>query len=156
MLKLISNEVEPFVPKDQRDMPNPTVFGVVRMGKGQSDRLMTQVERGVRKLGGKQWESVKVDKFQRAIWKNVKWIKNIARADGVVAEIIDDPKELMDIYDVFPTQAAAEVIGYINCISALDEDEEGNSGSVPDSAVSGDTTASSGAPTSATTAVSTD
>ena len=156
MLKLISNEVEEYIPEDQRDSTDPTVFGVVRMGKGQSDRLMTQIERGVRKSGGKQWESVKADKFQRAVWKNVKWIKNITRADGTLVVILDDPKELMDIYDSFPSQAASEVIGYINCISALDEDEEGNSGSVPDSECSEGSTESSGEPTSAPTAVSTD
>ena len=156
MLKLISNEVEEYIPRDQRDDPNPTKFGVIRMGKGQSDRLMTQVERGTRKSGGREWESVKADKFQRAVWKNVKWIKNIARADGTVAELIDDPKELLDAYDIFPTQAASEVVGYINCISGLDEDEEGNSGSVPDSECSEDSTGSSGEPTSAPTAVSTD
>lgn len=156
MLKLISNEVEEFIPKDQRDDPNPTVFGVVRMGKGQSDRLMAQVERGVRKSKGIEWESLKADKFQRAIWKNVKWIKNIARADGSVAKLIDDASELMELYDIFPTQAAAEVIGYINCISGLDEDEEGNSDSVPDSESSGAVETSSGTPTSAPSAEAVD
>jgi hypothetical protein len=156
MLKLISNEVEEFVCAADRDSDNPTVFGVVRMGKGQLDRLTIQFERGVRKEGGKTWESFRADRFQRAIWKaSVKWIKNLKRADGTVAELIDAPSELVALWDALPGEPASEVIGYVQGISTLDEDEEGNSGSVPDSDVSGDTTASSGARTSATTADST-
>lgn len=156
MLKLISNEVEEFVCAADRDSDSPTTFGVVRMGKGQLDRLTIQFERGVRKEGGKTWESFRADRFQRAIWKaSVKWVKNVKRADGTVAELIEDAAELGALWDILPGEPASEVIGYVQGISTLDEDEEGNSGSVPDSEVSEQWTASSGARTSATTAGST-
>jgi len=156
MLKLISNEVEEFVCSADKDSDSPTIFGVVRMGKGQLDRLTIQFERGVRKEGGKTWESFRADKFQRAIWKaSVKWVKNLRRADGSTAVLIDDPGELVALWDILPGEPASEVIGYVQGISTLDEDEEGNSGSVPDSDVSGATTESSGARTTATTADST-
>lgn len=157
MLKLISNEVERFVCSADRDSDNPTVFGVVRMGKGQLDRLTVQFERGVRKEGGKTWESFRADRFQRAIWKAaVKWVENLKGADGTVTARIDDPTELAALWEALPGEPASEVIGYVQGISTLDEDEEGNSGSVPDSDVSRDSTASSGARTNAATADSTD
>lgn len=154
-MKLISNEVEEFICKDEREHERPTVFGVVRLGKGKLDRLTVQVERGTRKKAGIEWESYRGDKFQRAVWReSVKWIRNLERADGTIADLIDDPKELEALWEFMPG-AVSEVVGFVQGMSILDEDEEGNSGSVPDSEDSEEPTESSGVHTSATTADST-
>lgn len=157
MLKLVSNEVEEFKCSADEDAEVPTVFGVVRMGKGQVDRISVNLERGVRKQKGVTWESYRTAELQKQIWgKSIRYVKNIRDAEGKARDLIEDRDELLRIWDILPSVPASEVIAHIQGISNLDEDEEGNSGSVPDSDVSEASTRSSGARTSATTADSTD
>ena len=156
MLKLVSNEVEEFICSADKDADVPTVFGVVRMGKGQVDEISVNLERGVRKQKGVTWESYKTAALQKKIWqRSIRFVKNIRDAEGNVRDLIDDKDELLRLWPILPSVPASEVIAHIQGISTLDEDEEGNSGSVPDSDVSEDSTTSSGERTSATTAVST-
>ena len=156
MLKLVTNEVEEFKCTADEDAEVPTIFGVVRMGKGQVDRISVSLERGVRKAKGRTWESYRTAELQKQIWsKSIKWVKNIRDAGGVVRELIDNKDELLAIWDDLPSVPASEVIAFVQGISTLDEDEEGNSGSVPESEASEVSTKVSGEPTSATTAVST-
>ncbi|MBU8871384.1 MAG: hypothetical protein KOO60_11020 [Gemmatimonadales bacterium] len=157
MLKLVSNEVEEFKCSADEGVEVPTIFGVVRMGKGQVDRISVNLERGVRKQKGVTWESYRTAALQKEIWsKSIRYIKNIRDAKGNVRDLVDDRDELLRIWDILPSVPASEVIAHIQGISSLDEDEEGNSGSVPDSDASEDSTRNLGERTSAPTADSTD
>jgi len=156
-LKLISNETEPFVPSYCRDVENPTTFFVKRMGKGQLDRLTVMFERGTRKGKGKNWESFRTAEFQKAIWKNsVFAIENLDDADGRPMGRIEDPDEIARVYETLPAEPASEVIAFVQNISTLDEDEEGNSSSAPGSERSSRSDERTGEPGTASTAEPTD
>jgi hypothetical protein len=157
MLKLISDEVELFVPTSEQGRENPTTFGVVRMGKGQLDRLTVTFERGTRKKKGKTWESFQTAEFQKAIWRqSVRWVENLADKDGNVMPRVEDPDELAKLWEMLPAEPASEVIAYVQGMSTLDEDEEGNSDLAPDSEHSSRSTASDGPDGIATTVAATD
>lgn len=156
MLNLVSNKVEEFICPGDRDSAVPTVFGIVRMGKGQVDEISVNLERGVRKAKGVTWESYKTAALQKKIWqRSVRYVKNIRDAEGNICELIDDEDRLMAIWEILPAVPASEVIAFVQGISTLDEDQEGNSGSAPDSEPSEEPTPGSGELTSAPTADST-
>jgi len=135
-LKLISDEVIEFIPSICRsDDPTdvPTVFGIKQLGKGQLDRMTALLERGVRKTKGKDFESWRVAELHKATWKTgLVWVKGLDDATGKSLGVIDDPKELAELYDSLPPVAVSEVIEAIQGMSDLDEDEAKNSPSPPD------------------------
>lgn len=129
-VKLVSNEVEEFVPPSCRsDDPDdqPTTFGVIRMGQGQLDRMTEHLERGTHKKSGVEWEQYKVAKLHSSIWKrNVKWVSNVITASGETLAMVDNPDDVEALYETMPAQVSQEVIGFIQGISGLDEDEAKN------------------------------
>jgi hypothetical protein len=157
MLKLISDEVEPFVPSCEKHAEHPTTFFVKRMGKGQLDRLTVLFERGIKKGKGKDWESFRTAEFQKEIWKKCVFaIENLSDKDGRPMDRIEDPGTILEVYENLPAEPASEVIAFVQNISALDEDEAGNLPSAPGSEPFSPSDGKNGLPGSAATAEPTD
>jgi len=158
-VKLISNEVERFVLKDERDDPNPTVFGIRRIAKGRMDRLQSKIKREEnRKSRRTVVESAITYEYQKALWREcVPWVENVEAADGSVIARIEDRAELDDLWDnKMPSGAGDEIAAYIMDISELDEDEVGNSSSERVSTRSESSIPTSGAGSTAKSAKSAD
>jgi hypothetical protein len=126
-VKLISKEIQEFIPPSEDGEERPVVFGIVKISKPEMDHLTATL--GHRKKKG--WEQMQTSAMQTRLWqKCVKWIRDAYDPDtGEYLPLVDDREGLDALYKRLPSAVGTEVMAELQGMSSLDEDEVKNSGS---------------------------